>query len=175
MDFDAGKFTALARIGKPVGLAGMCRLFPFGDTIAESKLPLTLWVGTNRSIEQITLSTAKKAGADMLKAQFEGVVGCDAVEHYKNMFLYLETEKLPETDEDEFYFQELIGLDVETETGEVWGKIMKVHNFPTTDAVEVKRKTGKNVLLPFRKEIVTTVLIAENKIIVESELLEDLE
>lgn len=174
MQFESGKFTALARIGKPVGLAGMCRIVPFGETISNSKLPLNLWVGTNRSIEQITIVSVADAGKGILKARMEGYNDRDAIDRVKNQFLYLETALLPETDEDEFYFHELKGLSVETETGEEWGTVVDVFNFPTTDAVEIKRKNGKKVLFPFRRETVAAVLLEDKKIIVDSELLEEL-
>ncbi len=174
MQFESGKYTALARIGKPVGLAGMCRIVPFGETISQSKLPLNLWVGTTRSIEQITIVSITGAGKGILKARFNGINDRDAIDRIKNQFLYLETASLPETGENEFYFHELEGLIVETETGEEWGTIVGVFNFPTTDAVEIKRKNGKKVLFPFRKETVAAVLLEEKKIIVESELLEEL-
>lgn len=174
MRLEPGKFTALARIGKPVGLSGMCRIFPLGETILNSTYPLQLWVGTPKSVEQVTLTSAKDAGKGSLKATFEGYHDRDAIDRLKNQFLYLETELLPETGDDEYYFHELVGLDVETETGETWGRIVDVFNFPTTDAVEIKRKNGKKVLFPFRKETVSAVSISENKIVVASELLEEL-
>jgi len=174
LQFDSTKLIALARVGKPVGLAGQCRIFPFGDTITDADLPLELWVGTPKSIEPITLIELKSSN-DVIKAKFKGMNDCDAVDRIKNFFVYTELEKLPPIKEDEYYFRDLEGLDVETETGEIWGVVTEVFNFPTTDAIEVKRKkNGDRILVPFRKETISAVLIAEKKIIVASEILEDL-
>ncbi len=88
--------------------------------------------------------------------------------------MYIAKENLPDTKEDEFYFYQLVGLDVESETGETIGQVVEVFNFPTTDAIEVKLTKGKKVLVPFRKETITAVLLEEKKIVVERETLEDL-
>jgi len=173
LQFDSTKHIALARIGKPVGLAGQCRIFPFGETLINAKLPLDVWVGTPKSIELITLTELNGSG-EVVKAKFKGFADCDAVDRIKNFFVYLEFEKLPPVEEDEYYFRDLEGLNVETETGDVWGVVTEVFSFPTTDAIEVKRKNGERVLVPFRKETISAVLVAEKKIIVASEILEDL-
>jgi len=173
LQFDSTKHIALARIGKPVGLVGLCRVFPFGDTLVNAELPFELWVGTPKSIESITLTDLNSSG-DVIKAKFKGFTDCDAVDRIKNFFLYTDIEKLPPVDEDEFYFRDLEGLTVETETGDSWGVVTEVFSFPTTDAIEVKRKNGQRVLVPFRKETISAVLLAEKKIIVASEILEDL-
>ena len=174
MQFENDKFTALAKIGKPVGLKGVCRLFPFGDTVGELSLPETLWVGDKRGVTEVKLVSAVAAGKNVLRATFEGYSDCDAVDVLKNQMLYIERDRLPETEEDEYYFQDLIGLMVETETGVEFGKVVDVFNFPTTDAIEIQPKSGKKVLLPFRKETVISVQIDERKIIVESEHLDEL-
>ncbi len=174
MQFESDKFTLLAQIGKPVGLQGQCRIVPYGDTITSSTFPLKLWVGTNRSVEQITLLSAKSAGKDLLKGQFEGINDRDAIDRIKNQNLYLETALLPETVEDEFYFHQLKGLSVESEDGKVWGIVSDVFNLPTTDAVEIKCKNGKKVLFPFRKETVPSVLLEDKKIIIDGEFFEEL-
>ncbi len=173
MQFDSTKFIALAQIGKPVALAGQCRIFPYGETITNAELPLEIWVGTPKSVELLTLTELKSSG-DVVKARFKGLNDCDAVDRIKNFFVYMEVEKLPPTEDDEYYFRDLEGLSLVTETGEVWGVVTEVFSFPTTDAIEVKRKNGERVLVPFRKETISAVLIAEKKIIVASEILEDL-
>ncbi len=174
MQYESDKFTTLAQIGKPVGLAGQCRIVPYGDTISDASYPLKRWVGTNRSIEQITLTSVKKANGDLLKGQFEGINDRDAIDRIKNLYLYLETALLPEPEEDEYYFHQLIGLKVESETGEILGSVVDAINLPTTDAVEIKVKSGKKVLYPFRKETVSAVSIEDNKITIDSSFLEDL-
>ncbi len=174
MKFSADNQIAVARVGKPVGLQGLCRLFSFGDYLSKIELPKKVFVGNNRAVEQRELISLKKMDERSFRAGFTGYSDRDEVDTLKNNFLYISKDDLPDTDEDEFYFYQLVGLPVEDETGETIGKIVEVFNFPTTDAIEVKLTKGKKILVPFRKDTITAVLLDEKRVIVESETLEDL-
>ncbi len=167
------EYVAIARIGRPVGLGGMCRIFPFGNTISEISLPYTLLAAFKKSGEEFILEKIARGSGDGLKAQFAGVTNRDAAEELKNQVLYIKKDALPEADEDEFYFYQLQGLSVETESGEQVGEITEVFNFPTTDALEVRQKNGQKVMVPFRKEIVIAVLLDEKKVVVDTESLNE--
>jgi 16S rRNA processing protein RimM len=171
---DAEKYVAIARIGKPVGLAGLSRLFPFGDTITKMSLPNSVFIGNNHSVSEYELISLKKIDDKMFRVAFSGISARDAADLLKNHFLYLAKEELPPTDNDEFYFYQLDGLSVETETGEAIGVVAEVFNFPTTDALEVKLNSGKKVLVPFRANTVVAVLLDDKKVILDSETIEDL-
>jgi 16S rRNA processing protein RimM len=173
LQIESGNFTALGRVGKPIGLTGECRIVPFGETITNASLPFTVWVGTPRDKKQIVLKSIKSAGKGILKGRIEGITDRDSIDLLKNQFLYIETDLLPETEEDEYYFHELEGLKVENEMGELVGKIVAVHNFPTTDAIEIKVQNGEKVIFPFRKETVLAVELGE-KVIIEGSFLDDL-
>ena len=174
MLFESGKFTKLAQVGKPIGLSGMCRIIPLGETLKNAKMPFKLYIGGGREVDEIELISISEASKGVLKGKFRDINDRDSVDLLKNKNLYIETDNLPATDDDEFYFHELEGLSVVTENGEEWGKVISVYNFPTTDAIEIQKKSGKKILFPFRKETTQEVNLTEKKIIIEQELLDDL-
>jgi 16S rRNA processing protein RimM len=174
LEFDTDNYVAVARVGKPTGLQGLCRLFSFGDYLSKIELPIKVFVGSHRSVESQELVSLKKADERSFRASFTGFADKDSVDTLKNHFVYIAKSELPETDENEYYFYQLTGLDVETETGETVGQVAEVFNFPTTDALEVKLNNGKKILFPFRKETIVTVILEERKIVIESVALEDL-
>ena len=172
IEFD--KLTMLAQVGKPVGLDGSCRVIPLGETLKTVSLPHKLYIGNERGVEEITLISVKDAGKGILKAKFDGVNNRNDADLLKNRKLYLETEKLPEVGDDEYYFHQLIGLKVVTESGDEWGEVVDVFNYPTTDALEIKKMSGKKITYPFRKETTIEVDLEGKKIVIERELLEEL-
>lgn len=67
--------------------------------------------------------------------------------------------------EDEFHVQQLIGLSVINETGELIGELSDVLNLPGQDLLAVKTPTGE-ILIPFVAEFVPEVDIESGRIIV---------
>jgi len=167
-------FVAVAEIGRPFGLNGACNLFPIGETVLNSELPVSLWVG-DRSFAEEKIVLRKIGGSqNSYHCFFDGYSDRDGVEKLKNSLLYIEKERLPKLNEGEFYFRDLIGISVETDCGEKLGIVKDVFNYPTTDAIDVETCSGKRITIPFRKEIVKRVVLEESKMIVDKAVVEEL-
>jgi len=75
---------------------------------------------------------------------------------------------LPDPDEEEFYYADLLGLRIETADGTVLGKIKAVQDFGAGDVIEyLPDGGGESLYLPFTREAVPTVDIAGGRIIAE--------
>jgi len=165
--------VAVATIGKPSGLKGMCALFPVGETLLNAELPLLLWVGNENGVRKITLSELSGEVRNF-RASFEGVSDRDEADELKNLLLYIEKERLPKLDDGEFYFRDLIGLSVESEEGENLGVVKEVFNYPTTDAIDIRLNGGKVVTLPFKEDVVKNVSLEDKKIVVDGVVIKEL-
>ena len=172
LNFD--DFVAVARIGRPFGLNGACNLFPIGETILNSELPVSLWVGNGSSVEEKIVLREICGSQNSYHCFFDGCLDIDGAERLKNFFLYIEKERLPALNDGEFYFRDLIGISVETDLGEKLGVVKNVFNYPTTDAIDVETDSGKRITIPFRKEIVKRVALEESKILVDRAIIEEL-
>ena len=85
----------------------------------------------------------------------------------KGTRLYVPRAALPEPDDDEFYIEDLIGLDVFVGGDEKIGHVKAVLNHGAGDLIEVqKRSAGKSVLVPFTFEDVPVVDMALKRIVV---------
>ncbi|HEY9234185.1 MULTISPECIES: ribosome maturation factor RimM [Phenylobacterium] len=98
-------------------------------------------------------------------ARLKGVTDRNAAEALRGLKLYIRREDLPEPEEDEFYLADLIGLTVETAEGEVLGKVRTVQDFGAGDLLEIQPKAGTSWWLPFTRDAVPEVRIAEGKVI----------
>ncbi len=102
-----------------------------------------------------------------LAARLSGVETREEVEALKGTRLYVDRSVLPPTDEDEFYYADLIGLVVEDQNGEKLGKIKAVHEYGAGDVIEYQPVGGgESLMLSFTREIVPKVDVAGGKIIV---------
>lgn len=85
----------------------------------------------------------------------------------KGTRLYVPRSALPETDDDEFYIEDLVGLDVFAGGDEKIGSVKAVLNHGAGDLIDVQRRGGeKSVLVPFTFDDVPVVDLALKRIVV---------
>jgi len=89
----------------------------------------------------------------------------EQAEALRGLKLYIPRDVLPEPEEDEFYVTDLIGLAVETPDGEPLGRIKEVRDFGAGDLLEVQPDSGPSWYLPFTREAVPEVRLAEGKVV----------
>lgn len=71
--------------------------------------------------------------------------------------LYVYKDKLPSLKEDEFYFNDLIGVEVYNELEALEGIVKGVFNYGAGDFVEIEDMNGKVATLPFNKDSILEV------------------
>ena len=81
--------------------------------------------------------------------------------------LHVPRSALPPPDEDEFYFEDLQGLDVKSVDGKRIGRVVAVHSFGAGDMLEIKPKQGASFFHPFTKKAVPKVDIGAGRVVVE--------
>jgi 16S rRNA processing protein RimM len=90
----------------------------------------------------------------------------EQAEALRGLRLYIPREALPEPeDEDEYYLVDLIGLAVETADGQPLGVIRAVQDFGAGDLLEIQPPDGASWWLPFTRETVPEVRLAERRIV----------
>lgn len=92
----------------------------------------------------------------------------EAAEPFSGALLHVPRNILPETEEDEFYLEDLVGLAALTPEGAPAGTVKAVVNFGAGDLVELARIPGRkgSVILPFTREAVPEVDIAAGRLTV---------
>jgi 16S rRNA processing protein RimM len=159
----------VGEFGRAHGLKGEVRLKSHtGDPLAIAAYgPLTAANGRKFQIKK-NIRQAPGGAPDILIAQVEGVTSREAAEALNRVELYLERDKLPPPeDEDEYLLADLIGLPVQDETGRAIGTIVNVPNYGGGDLLEIAPMPhGATALLPFTKEFVPVVEIAQKRVVV---------
>ncbi|OAF00827.1 16S rRNA processing protein RimM [Bradyrhizobium centrolobii] len=155
--------VCVARIGAAHGVRGAVKLWTFTeDPFAVRRYgPLV----TKDGRRQFEVAQAREA-KDHLVATFTGVTTRDEAERLNGIELYVAREKLPATDEDEYYHTDLIGLAAVTTTGDALGRVVAIHNFGAGDIIEIAPPKGTTLLLPFSNAVVPEVDVAGGRIVI---------
>ena len=156
--------VCIARIGAAHGVRGAVKLWTFTeDPFAVKRYgPLS----TKDGARQFEVTSAREAKGHLV-AQLKGIATRDEAERLNGIELYVPREKLPATDEDEYYHADLIGLAAVTTADEALGRVVAIHNFGAGDILEIAPPHGATMLLPFTNAVVPTVDIAGGRVLIE--------
>jgi 16S rRNA processing protein RimM len=154
----------VARIGAAHGVRGAVKLWTFTeDPLAVKDYgPLT----TKDGARQFELAQVREA-KDHLVVTLKGIATRDDAERLNGIELYVPREKLPETDDDEYYHADLIGLAAVNSAEEPLGRVIAIHNFGAGDIIEIAPANGATMLLPFTNAVVPTVDLAGGRVVIE--------
>ena len=154
----------VARIGAAHGVRGAVKLWTFTeDPLAVKHYgPLS----TKDGMRQFEVTHVREA-KDHLVATLQGVATREDAERLNGIELYIAREKLPATDDDEYYHADLIGLAAVNAADEPVGRVIAIHNFGAGDIIEIAPAHGPTMLLPFTNAVVPTVDLANGRVVVE--------
>jgi 16S rRNA processing protein RimM len=154
----------IARIGAAHGVRGEVKLWTFTEDpfAVQHYGPLTTRDGS-RSFE---VTSAREAKGHLV-ATLKGVATREDAERLNGLELYIAREKLPATDQDEYYHADLIGLAAFNAADEPLGRVIAIHNFGAGDIIEIAPPHGATLLLPFTNAVVPSVDLARGRVVIE--------
>lgn len=150
----------VAKIATAHGIKGLVKLHVFVDNIDLARGDLFTSETGNHTLH-ITL---KNATAKHWLAEVKGISDRTEAEKLRGTELYIDQSALPEPDEDEFYFSDLIGLPALDENSAEVGKIIGSDNFGAGDLLEIQPAGAESFYLPVTDE--TVLEITKEQIIV---------
>ncbi|MBV6320132.1 ribosome maturation factor RimM [Duganella sp. HSC-15S17] len=156
------------------GVAGWVRVRPFSED-ADALLSVKTWWIDKPGLRDVEVKQCKLHGGDVV-AQLAGVTDRDMAEALKGAAVSVPRSRFPALSDDEFYWTELIGLDVENLQGEHLGtvtdmmsngpqSILRIQPAATPDAEP--EVVAQERLIPFVDAFVIKVDKAANKITVD--------
>jgi 16S rRNA processing protein RimM len=154
----------VARIGAPHGVRGAVKLWTFTeDPLAvDAYGPLV----TKDGARQFELTSAREAKGHLV-ATLKGVATREDAERLNGVELYVARERLPATEQDEYYHADLIGLAAVDSANAPLGRVIAIHNFGAGDIIEIAPPQGTTLLLPFTNAVVPTVDLADGRVVIE--------
>ncbi|WP_303973421.1 ribosome maturation factor RimM [Streptococcus merionis] len=158
-------------VGKIVntqGLQGEMRVMAVTD-FAEERFKkgsvLCLFDDKDQLVKEVTVASHRKQkNFDIIK--FKDHYHINDIEKYKGFGLKVAEENLSDLDDGEFYYHEIIGLDV-YEKNQLIGQITEILQPGANDVWVVKRQSKGDLLLPYIPSVVLGVDISNNRVDVE--------
>jgi 16S rRNA processing protein RimM len=142
--------VVIGRIGAPFGVKGWVHVQSFTEP-PENLLTFGTWQLKIRDGWQAMKVLQARAQGKHFVAELEGVLDRDAAMYWTNAEIAVERETLPPLVEGEYYWTDLIGLSVFTETGQLLGVIDSLFETGANDVIVVKGET-KEHLIPYVPE-----------------------
>jgi len=159
----ADRKVCIAVITGPHGVRGQVRVKSFTEEPdgVMAYGPVTDVAGAR----QFRLKPAGVSRGQML-ARIDGVTDRNAAEALRGVELYVDRDRLPQPEEDEFYYADLIGLQAVDEAGNEIGSVRAMQNFGAGDLIEIAVAGGRVELYPFTREVVPVIDLDAGRVVV---------
>jgi 16S rRNA processing protein RimM len=159
------RLIALGVFGAPQGIRGEVRIKSYTrDPKAVAAYgPLTDGRGARFVLESVRLLKD-----EMLVARLEGIANREAAAALTGVELFARREQLPSPDEDEFYYDDLVGLAAVSRDGAPLGRVVSLNNYGAGDILEIRPEGGgESLLLPFTKAVAVEIDFHAGRIMIE--------
>ena len=151
MGGDSRKWIPIARVGRPHGVRGEMRVFPFdadSQTLFEVD-QVRVTGGPGQAGRLFVLRGLRRAHKYIILA-FEGVDDRDVAQSFTGAEIEVDPSVLPALPDDEYYHCDLVGLSVEDDKGDKLGVLEEILDTGGHDTLVVRdRDAGLEVMIPF--------------------------
>lgn len=154
------------KITKRHGLSGEVKVLPFSRDFNSLNNLKQVYIKLNNKAVEFKI-IHKKFQKNTAIVKFEGINSPEDADKLVNCELLVEKSHLAELEENEYYWFQLIGLEVFTEKNKYVGKVMDIIDNGAQEILVVE--AGKNeVLIPFVEKFVIETNINKSKIVVNT-------
>ena len=159
------RLVLVGRFGAPQGVRGEVRVQSFtGEPKAIGGYGALSDVSGRR---EFAFERVRPLKDDMLVVKVKGVETRETAAGLTGVELFARRERLPEPSADEFYIDDLIGLEAVTEAGARLGCVIAVVNYGAGDILEIAPEGGGEALLfPFIKAVVPAIEFDAGRLVV---------
>lgn len=169
-DTSPDTLICVAAIAGAFGVKGEVKLKPFTETpencvrygpLMDEQGKIVLTPKNHRVLKNFIAVTASEISTP------------EAADALKSVKLFVPRDELPSAEEDDFYYSDLVGLDVKSNDGKRIGTVVGVHEFGAGDMLEIRphpdkktKKTAPSFFHPFTKEATPKVDISAGRLII---------
>ncbi len=154
----------VGRLGGAYGVKGWLHLQSFTDPpdnlLAYQPWQVELKNGAWKDLAVLAHRKHKKAYI----VQLEGIISPEQAREYTGCSVGVHPDALPDLDDDEFYWRDLIGCEVDGYSGDSFGTVASVLETGAHDVLVVRTQDGEEVLIPFVDEFVPEIDLTHRRI-----------
>jgi len=147
------------------GVRGEVKVFPTTDDVKRFKKLKKVILDTGK--EQLPLEIeGVKFFKQFVILKFRGIDNINDIEKYKGKSLLVDREHAVKLKKDEYFIADMIGMDVFTEEGELFGALKDVMETGANDVYIIEMTDGKEVLVPAITQWLLDVAIENRKMVI---------
>ena len=159
-------------VGRPHGVRGLVRVHSYTTDPADLAGYGPLLDDGGRAW---TLAWRASGVAELRDAAGQVLPDRSAAERMVNTKLWMDRDRLPQPEEDEFYLADLVGMAALDPAGAAIGRVAIVHDYGAGASLEIERPSNAPLLIPFTRACVpqvdpaagTLVVVEPDEVLVE--------
>ena len=158
----------MGKIASPYGVRGWSKVVSYTNPI-ENLLNYPQWEIQHQHRWQTIHIEKGKVHGRWLVVKIAGCNDREQAKLYTNNLVAIPREQLAPTPENEFYWSDLIGLEVYDLTDTLLGRIESLMETGANDVIVVAGKDNRQILIPYIKQVVKSVDLTAKKMTVDWE------
>ena len=164
---DPEHFVLMGKVAKPHGIKGEIKIFPFSGQPEDFKVyrQIILYNSDTGEGEEYEFERCRVQGKFTV-IKLHNVGSRNESELLSGLTVWVHKEQMPSLEPDEFYWHEMIGLDVYTGSNENLGKVISLFSTPAHDVLVVKGK-GREYLIPAKNEFIQLTDVASKRLTIK--------
>lgn len=156
----------MGRVASAHGIRGWVKIQPFTEYVDSLLDYETWWLGNEQGPWREVEVQQCDVHGKVLVAQLQDCPDRNAAERLKGQLVAVPRSELPEQDEDEYYWSDLIGMAVVNEAGDRLGTVDKLLETGANDVLSVRGESGE-ILIPFVEAAIKQVDLQNKTILVD--------
>ncbi|MEQ9619471.1 MAG: ribosome maturation factor RimM [Deltaproteobacteria bacterium] len=153
------------KITRAHGISGEVKLTPFSRELHSLSSLKTIFIETGPGLSPVETRVLQcRPHKSSAIVRLEGVDSVDDADKLTGKNVYIDNSQLPPLKEDEFYWFQLIGLDIYTDDGRYLGEVQELID-RAYQSVLVVKDGDKELLIPLTEPFVKEINLKESKII----------
>lgn len=150
------KLILIGKVAATHGVRGQLRVVTYSGNIDSVRVKRSVIMKSLNGETEIAEIAASAVHGKKILITLQAYEDVNQVQHLVGREIYVEREQLPELDEGEYYWSDLIGLKVITTQGESLGEIYDIMATGSND-VYLVRGNEKEYLIPAIEDVVLNV------------------
>lgn len=147
------------------GVRGEVKVFPTTDDVNRFKKLKQIILDTGKETKPLEIQSVKFFKQFVI-LKFKGIDNINDIEKYKRCSLYVTREHAVALEEDEYFIADMIGMEVCTEDGNIFGTLKDVIETGANDVYVIENAEHGEVLVPAIKECIRSVDIEKGQMMI---------
>ena len=160
------EYFEVGQIVNTHGLKGYVKVVPFTDDIQRFEELKSVLIAFKKELIECKIQDVKYV-KNMVSLKLVGIDDINEAEKYKGCYLKISRKNAKKLEKNTYFIADLIGLKVYDEKEQLVGILEDIFPTGSNDVYVVRTDEGKQILLPAISQVIKSIDIEQEKIIVD--------